>query len=174
MLDYGIKKLEELLAAPPSRPDKVYDRRYTSADLRALRAIVEIAEKQQQWWQWRRTTVELRSLTTEKPLWSPRAAPNEMRMAPRPIDALDPQLLDRTEYNFKVEVQAGGGAVVRATPRVYGQSGRISFYVELDPTMLDEEYICDSVQSRIRGDDSHGASVGPEAPLFAVHDKSCI
>ena len=70
VLDAGIKKLEALLAAPPQRPDPVYDGRFTSADLSAVRALVEIAEKEQTWWRWKHTTVEIGRLTAEKPMWS--------------------------------------------------------------------------------------------------------
>ena len=174
VLDAGIKKLEALLAAPPQRPDPVYDGRFTSADLSAVRALVEIAEKEQTWWRWKHTTVEIGRLTAEKPMWSPRAAPNGMRMMPQPIDALDHEKLDRTQYDFKVDVQPGGRAIVRATPRVYRQPGRVSFYVELDPAMLDDDDICDAVQSNIRGADSKGAPTGPDAPLFSVYARGCI
>jgi len=135
---------------------------------------VDIAEKEQTWWQWKHTTVEIDRLTTEKPMWSPRPAPNGMRMMPQTIDALDKEKLDRTQYDFTVDVQPGGRAAVRATPRVYRQPGRVSFYVELDPAMLDDQDICDAVQAGIRGTDSKGAPTGPNAPLFAVYAKSCM
>ena len=174
MLDSGIKHLEALLSAPPQRPGPVYEGRYTSADLSAVRALTNIAEREQIWWQWKHTTVEIGPLTTEKPMWSPRSAPNGMRMLPQPVDALDKERLDGTQYNFTVDVQPGGGAIVRATPRVYGQPGRVSFYVELDRTTLDDEDICDAAQARIHAADSKGALIGPDAPLFAVYAKSSI
>ncbi len=174
LLDANISKLEELLALPPSVTERVYDRRYTSADARALRAVIEIAEQEQYWWQWRKSTVDLHRLITEKPMWIPRARGNELRMAPQAINALDPKKLADTDYRFDIQIQSNGGAIVRATPRAYGQSGRISFYLELDPSLLDESFICDLIQDRIRGNDLQGAPAEPDAPLFAAHVKSCI
>jgi predicted acylesterase/phospholipase RssA len=174
VLDAGTKKLEALLAAAPQRPGPLYAGRFTSADLNAVMALLEIADKEQTWWRWKHTTVEIGRLTTEKPMWSPRPTPDGMRLAPQPIDALDHEKLDRTQYDYKVDVQPGGGAIVRATPRVYRQLGRVSFYVELDPAILDDDDICDAVQANIRGADSKGAPTGPDAQLFAVQPVSCV
>lgn len=174
VLDQGIRKLEALLATPAERPEPVYVGRFTEADLDAVRALVDIAEKQQQWWQWKRTTVGKERLTTEKPMWSPRPGPDGVRMMPQPDDALDRQKLDRTQYEFSIDVQEGGGAIVRATPRVHRQPGRVSFYLELGPSLLAEENLCDAVQERVRGADTDGAPAGPDAPLFAVYARSCI
>ena len=174
VLDEGIKKLEALLAAEPEHPKAVYNGRFTAPDLEALKALVELAEKEQQWWRWKHTAVGIGPLTTEKPMWSPPAGPDGGRMMPEPVDALDKQKLERTQYDFQIETQQGGWAIVRATPRVYRGPGRVSFYLELNPKLLDDQDLCEAVQEHVRGVDNKGAPAGPDAPLFAVHAKSCI
>ncbi len=174
VLDAGIKKLEALLTAEPELPAPTYNGRYTDADLDALKALIDIAEKEQQWWQWKHATVEIDRLTTEKPMWSPSAGSDGMRRAPEPIDSLNKQRLEKTQYDFKIEPRLGGGVVLRATPRSYRQPGRISFYVELDPKLLEDPDICDAVQDHVRAADTKGVIAGSDAPLFSVYAKDCM
>jgi hypothetical protein len=171
--DAAVKRLETILSTPPKVPERRYDGKMTSVDVAASKALIEIALYEQYWWRWERKTVPIETLTTERPLWAPWPTQNGDQWAPQRIDPLDPKSIPTDQFDYSATSGPDGGVILRATPRLYGHPGRVSFYLSLSPELLNDRDLCIDAQESVRALDNEGKGpAGPSAPLFAIYSIS--
>jgi hypothetical protein len=83
------------------------------------------------------------------------------------VDPVDKSSLEASGYDFSVYERDGGGAVMQATPKEYTKRGRVSFYLELDPELLENQLeLCFTILDGVRGNDKRGKPAGKGDPLF--------
>jgi hypothetical protein len=172
--DFQITETEKLLSAQPRREESVYIGIRIEADLVALRALLNVAEQERLWWRWAHKGLDITGLETQRPPLVTDGRDGS-KFIGGDVDALKADELDATGFDFTADPRKDG-VTLWATPKTYKKPGRVSFYLNLNSSLLNEDKysFSEDIQGNVRGADNQGKPADEHLPLFGVFVRSSL